>query len=84
MRSVRMLSPTLVRRMGIAPQRLAGPVPVPDRTGILDVVRDLGCLQLDPIRVVERSHLLVLWSRLGRLDPMALDALLWEERQLFE
>src|SRR5439155_10332699 len=55
-----------------------------DRARIMGLVRDLGCLQLDPINVVARSHLLVLWSRLGRFDPADLDALLWEERRLFE
>ena len=84
MKALRTVSPSLVRRMAIIRQHLAGPTPDPDRDGILDVARDLGCLQLDPIRVVERSHLLVLWSRLGRFDPADLDALLWEERQLFE
>ncbi|MCW5853613.1 MAG: YcaQ family DNA glycosylase, partial [Anaerolineae bacterium] len=33
---------------------------------------------------VARSHLLVLWSRLGPYDPRHLDTLLWEERALFE
>ncbi len=84
MKAMRTVSPTLVRRMAIARQRLAGPAQDPDRKGILEVIRDLGCLQLDPIRVVERSHLLVLWSRLGKFDPAELDTLLWEERQLFE
>src|SRR5712691_5493933 len=84
MKSLRSITPSLISRMAIARQRLAGPAPDPDRRGILDVVRDLGCLQLDPIRVVERSHLLVLWSRLGRFDPADLDTLLWEDRRLFE
>jgi uncharacterized protein YcaQ len=50
----------------------------------MEIARDLGCLQLDPISVVARSHLLVLWSRLGAFPVGELDALLWTERQLFE
>jgi uncharacterized protein YcaQ len=84
MKAIRTISPTVARRLAITRQRLAGPRPRPDREGIMEVARDLGYLQLDPIRVVERSHLLVLWSRLGRFDPADLDALLWQERALFE
>lgn len=50
----------------------------------MEVVRDLGCLQLDPISAVARSQLLVLWSRLGEYSPDDLDWLVYEERQLFE
>ncbi|MBI3244052.1 MAG: YcaQ family DNA glycosylase [Chloroflexi bacterium] len=78
------LSPTLARRLAITRQRLAGPRPAPDSNGIMDVVRDLGCLQLDPISVVARSHQLVLFSRLGPYNLAHLDTLLWQERQLFE
>jgi len=65
-------------------QRLAGPRPPADSNGIMDVMRDLGYVQFDPMRVVEQSHLLVLWSRLGQYDPAHLDMLLWKERRLFE
>jgi hypothetical protein len=32
---------------------------------IYQIVRDLGCVQIDTLYVVQRSHYLVLWSRLG-------------------
>ncbi|HEX9922609.1 MAG TPA: crosslink repair DNA glycosylase YcaQ family protein, partial [Anaerolineae bacterium] len=78
------LTPTLARRLAITRQRLAGPRPEPTPAGIMEIMRDLGCIQIDPIRAVERTQFLVLWSRLGHYDPAHLDTLLWEERQLFE
>jgi len=81
---LRTLSPALARRLAIAKQRLAGPRPAVDPAGILEVVRDLGCLQLDPISAVARSHQLVLWSRLGQYDLADVDTLLWKDRSLFE
>ncbi len=78
------LSPTQARRLAITRQRLAGKRATPDARGIMDVMRDLGCLQIDPISAVARSPLLVLWSRLGVYDPAHLDALLWRERKLIE
>ena len=51
---------------------------------MLEVIRQLGCLQLDPISVVAPSHLLVLWSRLGPYDRGVLDRLLWRDHALFE
>lgn len=58
--------------------------PTSDRDAILAVVRGLGSLQMDPTRAVERTHLLVLWSRLGTYDTEVLDRLLWSERLLWE
>ncbi|MEA2499831.1 MAG: uncharacterized protein QOH26_2236, partial [Actinomycetota bacterium] len=72
------------RRLFITRQRLAGPQPTPDRAGILETIRDLRCLQLDPTSAVARSHLIVLWSRLGSFDPLVLERLAYEERVLFE
>jgi uncharacterized protein len=51
---------------------------------VLELVRDIGCLQLDPLNVVARTHRLVLRSRLGNYDPGVLDSLLWGRRELFE
>ncbi len=78
------ISPETARRLAITRQRLAGKQPNPDAESILSVVRDLGCLQIDPINVVARSHQLVVFSRVGPYDTAHLDALLWRDRKLFE
>jgi hypothetical protein len=51
---------------------------------MLDVVRDIGCLQIDPISAVARSHLLVMFSRLGPYNVADLDKLIYEDKHLFE
>ena len=51
---------------------------------ILDTVRRLGFLQIDPISTVAPPQQLVLWSRLGPYDRAELERLLWVERRLFE
>jgi uncharacterized protein YcaQ len=51
---------------------------------VLDTVRQLGFLQIDPISTVAPPQELVLWSRLGPHDSTELDRLLWEERKLVE
>jgi uncharacterized protein len=84
MKETRVISRTVARRSAIVAQGLAGPRPHADTEGIMNVVGRLGCLQLDPITIVTRSHLLVLWSRLGPYDQGLLDLLLWQERRLFE
>jgi hypothetical protein len=72
------------RRLAVTAQLLAGPRPKPSRAGILQVVERLGCLQIDPTAVVARSHLLVLWSRLGAFDAALVDRLAYREKRLFE
>jgi uncharacterized protein len=72
------------RRLAVRSQHLAGPDPGAGPAGLRRVLRGLRVLQLDPVNVVARSHLLVLWSRLGSFDRADLDTLLWRERWLFE
>jgi uncharacterized protein YcaQ len=67
------------RRIAVRAQLLDG-----SATGVLDTVRRLGFLQLDPIAAVAPPQYLVLWSRLGPYDRAELDRLVWEERKLFE
>ena len=72
------------RRLAVRSQHLAGPEPDRGIDGMRRVLRRLRVLQIDPVNVVARSHLLVLWSRLGEFNRGDLDTLLWRERWLFE
>src|SRR6476469_10057139 len=67
------------RRIAVRAQLLDG-----SATDVLDTVRRLGFLQIDPISTVAPPQQLVLWSRLGVFDTDELDRLLWQERKLFE
>ena len=79
------ISPQVARRLAVRASLLTDPRPgPPDRDGIMAVVRGLQRLQIDPTRAVERTHALVLWSRLGPYDQSDLNVLLWDERRLFE
>jgi uncharacterized protein YcaQ len=49
--------------------------PATQQARLLETIRALGCVQLDTISVVSRSHETVLWSRLGGYDPAQLAAL---------
>jgi uncharacterized protein YcaQ len=78
------ITATQARRLALTRQRLAGPRPASGPEGLLEVARDLGCVQLDPIRAVERTHHLVWFSRAGHYDRAHLDQILWQDRRLFE
>jgi uncharacterized protein YcaQ len=67
------------RRIAVRAQLLDG-----SATGVLDTVRRLGRLQIDPISTVAPPQQLVLWSRLGPYAVAELDTLLWKERKLIE
>src|SRR4249919_3705080 len=76
---MKLVSPDEARRIAVRAQQLDG-----SADGVLETVRRLGLLQLDPIATVAPPQHLVLWSRLGPYDTAKLDRLLWESRQLFE
>jgi uncharacterized protein len=52
--------------------------------GLVRFAEDAGGIQLDSINVLERAHLLTLWSRFGAYDRAALERLVYRRRLLFE
>ncbi len=72
------------RRLAYRGQHLSGTRVGRDRASLLQLVRDLGCLQIDPVSVVARTQLLVTWSRVGRFRPTTLQRLHEVDRSLFE
>jgi uncharacterized protein YcaQ len=76
---VRQVEVGQARRIAVRAQLLDG-----SARSVLDTVRRLGFLQIDPISTVAPPQHLVLWSRLGAFDTGKLDSLLWKERKLFE
>lgn len=71
------------RWMLLAAQGFERPSAPAIKRDVLAAILRMGALQIDTIHVVARSHLLVLWSRLGSFEPRWLDELL-AEGSLFE
>lgn len=82
--SLRTISPQTARRLAISKQHLAGQRHEPTSKGIYQVVSDIGCLQLDPLSTVSRSHTLVVFSRVGPYAVSDIDQLIYKDRKLFE
>lgn len=72
------------RNLAIVKQGLHQRPPVVNKVTLLNIIRQIGLLQLDSINVVARSHYLVMLSRVGLYVPADLDALLYPDRHLFE
>ena len=76
---MRIVSQEEARRIAVRAQLLDG-----SAKSLLDAVRRLGFLQIDPISSAAPPQYLVPWSRLGPYDRNELDRLLWEQKKLFE
>ncbi len=54
------------------------------KSGLRELIRQLGYVQIDTISVVERAHHHTIWSRLPGYDKAWLDELLAKDRAIFE
>lgn len=75
------------RRLAIRKQLLDSHTllrPETNKRAVRKVLEALRCIQIDPIRAVERTELLVLWSRLGNFAPGLLNELLYTDKLFFE
>jgi uncharacterized protein len=80
-RAARTISREAARRAAVRAQRLTAPRP----TDVVQTIRDLWMLQMDPTSSVARTEHLVLFARLGRQYRRAqLERALWDDRTLFE
>jgi uncharacterized protein YcaQ len=73
---VRTISPTALRRLAIAAQGYASRSRTGTAREIEHAIRRLSCVQLDSISAVERSHRIVLSSRVGTYPEAAIPRLL--------
>lgn len=77
------ISRELVTRVALWKQGLYGAPSGATKEAMMQVIRQLGCVQLDALNVVTRSHNLVFRSRMAHYEEAWLTAL-YAERQVFE
>jgi uncharacterized protein len=59
--------------------------PNPSMDSLHRVINEIGCVQIDTLHMVRRSHYLVPWSRLGNYKPEVFDDLIFgPKRRFFE
>ena len=78
------ITKNVARRFTVGKQFFQPPQAAVEKEKILQVVKGLGCVQIDTISVIERSHYLAFWSRLGNYRKEYLDQLLYPDRKVFE
>ena len=82
------LTAAQARRIAIAAQQLAAPLPLPadpatrsvNRGHLNRLLKSIGLLQIDSVNVLARAHLLPIFSRLGSYPTSLLDGAAWPRR----
>lgn len=83
---MRKLSNDQARRIALGAQGFMDPRPIGrvDRRHFRRVIGRIGLLQLDSVNVLQRSHYLPMWSRLGQYSIEALDEFTAGSGEMFE
>lgn len=83
---MRQLSNSQARRIALAAQGFSDPRPTGrvDRRHFRRIIERIGLLQLDSVNVLQRSHYLPMWSRLGPYPTDALDEFTARSGEMFE
>lgn len=85
----KVISLQAARTLALHTQGLARPNTPGSQSGMAEIeaaVRQVGALQIDTLHVVQRSHFIVLWSRLGSYQPRDFERLVYDpaHRVLYE
>jgi uncharacterized protein YcaQ len=72
------------RRFILAHQGLWPPHALEGKSGVLDFIRRVGCVQFDPLNIVGRNPELVLQARVADFYPAMLEELLYKDRKLVD
>ena len=78
------LSKLQARRFILTYQGLLPPYAKSGKTGVLEHIRHVGCIQFDPLNIVGRNSDLVLQARIDNYSPAMLTSLLYEDRTLVD
>ncbi len=71
-----------VKKLFISKQYLAGNSPSGNfNEKLTSIIRDIGYIQWDPVTVVAPSHLISIWSRIGKFKRTDLDKMMWEDKE---
>lgn len=72
------------RRFLLAHQGLWPPYELEGKSGVIETLRRVGCIQFDPLDIVGRNPELVLQARVSDFRPVMLRELLYEDRKLLD
>lgn len=72
------------RRFLLAHQHLWPPYALEGKSGIVQYIRHVGCIQFDPLNIVGHNHDLTLQARIADFRPAMMQELLYSDRQLLD